>query len=173
MRDTLLAIFKELDERIEAENAELEAMGGMKIRPVEVQILGQITLLANEMVASILPLARTNDLDAVIKNTQGFVTRVLIKEILPNHGLHLDSDSEYIWIPPGSEFELFHDFKNVRVKLLDPESALVSKAVKAKEKNKVLIVDAIASGEFLNLVQRIEENGGDLEYFVGDENEDE
>lgn len=53
------------------------------------------------------------------------------------------------------------------------ESALVSKAVKAKEKNKVLIIDAIASGEFPNLVERIEANDGDLEYFVGDENEDE
>lgn len=172
MRDILLTIFKELDDRIEAENVDRENAGGMKIRPVEVLILGQMTLLANEMAAKILPLQRTNDLDAVLKNTQGFVTRVL-KEILPSHGLHLDPDSEYVWIPPGSKFDPFQNFKNVRVKLLDPESALVSKAVKAKEKNKVLIVDAIATGEFPGLIQRIADNGGDLEYFVGDENEEE
>lgn len=117
MRDTLFAIFDELDKRIEAENVDLETIGGTKIRPVEIQILGQITLLANEMVARLLPLAHTNDLDAVIKGTRGFVTRVLTKEILPNHGLQLDSDSEFVWIPPGSKFELFHNFKNVRVKL--------------------------------------------------------
>jgi hypothetical protein len=169
MKDTLLAIFKELDERIEVENTDRDAIGGLKIRLVEVRILGQITLLANDMAAKILTLQRTNDLDAVIKNTHGFVMAILNKEILPNYGLHLDPDSEYIWIPPGSKFELFHDSKNVRVMLLDPESALVSKAVKAKEKNKFLIIDAIGSGEFPNLVQRIQENGGDLEYFVGDE----
>jgi hypothetical protein len=157
MKDTLLAIFKELDERIEVENTDRDAIGGLKIRLVEVRILGQITLLANDMAAKILTLQRTNDLDAVIKNTHGFVMAILNKEILPNYGLHLDPDSEYIWIPPGSKFELFH------------ESALVSKAVKAKEKNKFLIIDAIGSGEFPNLVQRIQENGGDLEYFVGDE----
>jgi len=60
-----------------------------------------------------------------------------------------------------------------RVKLLDPESALVSKAVKDPTKNKVLIIDAIASGKFLNLVERIEANGGNLEYFLGDDHEEE
>jgi hypothetical protein len=58
----------------------------------------------------------------------------------------------------------------VRVKLLDSESALVSKAVKAPEKNKLLIVDAIASEQFPNLLKRIEEHGGNLKYFLEDEN---
>jgi hypothetical protein len=166
MKDTLLAIFRELDGRIETENNICDSDGALKIRPVEVRILGQITLLANELVAKILTLQRTNDLDAVIENANGFVTTVLNKEILPSYGLHLDPDSQYVWIPPGSEYELLHDFKNVRVMLLDPESALVSKAVKDKKKNRILIVDAIASGKFPNLVKRIQDNDGDLEYFV-------
>ncbi len=163
-----MAIFKELNERITAENVDREQSGESKIRSVEVRILGQITLLANEMVAPILTLQMTNDLDAVITNTQGFVTRVLTKEILPKYDLELDSDSGLVWLPPGSTFELFWDSKYVQVKLLDPESALVSKAVKAKQKNKILIIDAIASERFPNLVRRIQENNGDLQYFLGD-----
>ena len=172
MKDMLLDIFKELDERIEAYNATIKDGKATKLRPVEVQILGQFTLLANETVAKVLTLQRTNDLDAVIKKNDWEIKRILNKEILPKHGLHLDMQSDDIWISPGSKYELFHDFKNVRVKLLDPESALVSKAVKDPKKNKVLIIDAIASGEFPNLVQRIEDNGGDLEYFAGDKDEE-
>lgn len=163
-----MAIFRELNDRITIENAERDETGALKLRPVEVRILGQITLLANELVARVLPLQMTNDLDAVIEQTQGFVTKVLKEEILPKHGLELDNDSALVWIPPGSTYVDFWDSKYVRVKLLDPESALVSKAIKAKEKNKVLIIDAIASEHFPNLVRRIQENNGDLQYFIGD-----
>jgi len=168
MKDTILAIFKELNDRIDAENGEREETGVPKLRPVEVRILGQVTLLANELVAQILPLQMTNDLDAVIEVAQGFVIAVLKDEILPKFGLELDRDSGLVWIPPGSSYEPFLDSKYVRVKLLDPESALVSKAVKAKVKNRVLIIDAIASERFSSLVQRIQDNGGDLDYFIGD-----
>ena len=93
MKDKILAIFTELNVRIIAENDGREETGAMKLRPIEVRILGQVTLLANEMVAQVLPLQMTNDLDAVIEQTQGFVTKVLKEEILPKHGLELDSDS--------------------------------------------------------------------------------
>lgn len=168
IKDKILAIFKELNDRITAENAERDETGALKLRPVEVRIFGQVTLLANDMVARELPLQMTNDLDAVIEKTQGFVTKVLKEEILPKYGLELDSDSVLVWVPPGSTYELFWDSKYVRVKLLDPESALVSKAIKAKEKNKILIIDAIASERFPNLVRRIQENNGDLQYFIRD-----
>lgn len=167
MKDTLLAIFKELNDRIVTENADREESGAAKLLPVEIRVLGQATLLANEMVAKILPLQMTNDLDATIEVAQYFILGVLKNEILTKYGLVLDSDSHLVWIPPGSTYEPFLDSRYVRVKLLDPESALVSKAVKAKEKNRFLIVDAIAIGRFPNLVRRIRENGGDLDYFVG------
>jgi len=61
--------------------------------------------------------------------------------------------------------ELF-EFGNVTVKTVDPESALVSKAVKAPAKNKQLIRQAIASNQFDNLVDRILASGGKLEDFI-------
>jgi hypothetical protein len=57
------------------------------------------------------------------------------------------------------------------VKLIDAESALVSKAIHAPEKNKHLIRQAIASGKFPDLVNRIIENNGQLDYFLEDNNE--
>ncbi len=170
-KNILLSIFKELNERIESENLERENSGAPKVRPVEIQVLGQMTLLANEMIAKVLTLQRTGDLDALIKATEHFAQEVLQKDILPRYGLVLDSDSILIWIPPKSKFETFCDFRFVRVKLLDPESALVSKAVKASKKNKLLIVEAIASEKFSGLVERIQENGGDLSYFLEDEDD--
>lgn len=168
MRETLLRIFKELNERVASENADREESGSLKLRPVEVRVMGQATLLANEFAASVLTLAMTNDLDAVIERNQAFMISVLKKEILPKYQLVLDDDSRLVWVPPGSTFEVLCDLKYVRVKLLDPESALVSKAVKAKEKNKILIVDAIASEKFPNLISRIQDGGGDLEFFIGE-----
>jgi len=173
MKDLLIAIFKELSDWIEAYNLELDPDDFGKLKPVEVRILGQMTLLANDVAANILTLQRTNDLDAVIEKNDWNIKRILDKEILRKHGLELDPQSDDIWIPPGAKYHLLQDFKNVRLKLLDAESALVSKAVKARKKNKILIIDALASGQFPNLAKRIEAHGGDLEYFIGDEDEKE
>lgn len=166
MKDILLKIFEEMNTRIEAENAERELSGTPKLRPIEVKVFGQATLLANEMVAQVLSLQMTNDLDAQVENDQAFAKGILRREILPKYGLVLDDDSHLVWLPPRSKFELFCNYRYVKAVLLDPESTLVSKAVKAREKNKVLIIDAIASGIFPNLVERIEENNGDLNYFL-------
>ncbi len=57
-------------------------------------------------------------------------------------------------------------FANVTVDTIDPESALVSKAVKAPVKNRQLIRQAIASGAFPNLVERLLKHGGKLEDFT-------
>jgi hypothetical protein len=52
------------------------------------------------------------------------------------------------------------------VECLDPESVLVSKAVKAPAKNKQLLRQAIASNQFPSLVDRILKHGGRLEEFL-------
>jgi len=58
------------------------------------------------------------------------------------------------------------EYPYVRAWLLDAESALVSKAVKAPRKNRMLIADAIANGLFPGLAERIEKAGGDLRNFT-------
>jgi queuine/archaeosine tRNA-ribosyltransferase len=57
------------------------------------------------------------------------------------------------------------------VKLIDAESTLVSKAIHAPQKNKQLIRQAIASDKFPDLVDRIIENNGKLDFFLEDNSE--
>ena len=71
-----------------------------------------------------------------------------------------------IFIPEHSEFLPFLNLSMLEVVVIDPESALVSKAVKAPEKNIQLIRQAIASDEFPKLVERIIKAGGDLKKFT-------
>ncbi|MCP4623033.1 MAG: hypothetical protein GY850_05825 [bacterium] len=52
--------------------------------------------------------------------------------------------------------------------MIDAESALLSKAIHAPQKNKQLIRQAIASGKFPDLVDRIIENNGKLDFFLED-----
>jgi hypothetical protein len=136
----------------------------MKIPRGEIRLLGQMSLLANESVSARIHLAETGDMDALLRAEYVFLRE--LKPLLRENGFIYDESSEEIWIPEGAHFEELFDFPNLRVVRLDAESALVSKAVKAADKNRVLVREAITSGEFPTLVDRIEANGGKLEIFL-------
>jgi hypothetical protein len=89
-----------------------------------------------------------------------------LQVILESRGLLYDEDSPLIWIPPGSTFNSIFDLMHVTVRAIDPESALVSKAIKAPAKNLQLIREAFASDKFPTLVPRILAHGGRLEDFA-------
>jgi hypothetical protein len=86
--------------------------------------------------------------------------------LLPEYGMIYDDDSHLIFIPKGSKYSAFIDLPLLSVDVIDSESALVSKAVKASIKNVQLIRAAIASRHFPDLPKRIIENGGDLKNFI-------
>ena len=165
-RAQLRAVFIELDRRIDELNRERRREGGFPLSKAEIQLLGQMSLLANQRVSALLSLAQTADLDALLKMEH--LVKEVLKELLSKRGLLYDEDSYLIWIPDGARFEAVFNLKNVLVTAIDPESAHVSKAVKAPAKNKQLIREAIVSGEFPRLVERIEKAGGDLEFFAED-----
>jgi hypothetical protein len=120
--------------------------------------------MSHEQVSAYLSLVQTNDLDALLK--MEYVVKVEFKKLLNEVGLIYDEDSYLIWVPPGARFDPLFDFETVEVHIIDAESALVSKAVKAPEKNKQLIREAIASGQFSSLLDRILASGGNLEDFL-------
>jgi hypothetical protein len=163
-REKLEALFRELDGRIGAENETRRGDGRLPIAKAEVTLLGQMSLLVDERVSAVLALAQTGDMDARL-NMEHFAKSEL-KKLLPNYGLIYDEDSSLIWIPPGARFSELFDLVHVVVRKIDAESALVSKAVKAPEKNKQLIRQAIALGTFPRLMERILEQGGNLERFA-------
>lgn len=166
VKEQLEALFKQLDSRIDEINAARRKDTVPRVQRCEVKLLGQVSLLANDKVAAVLSLAQTADIDALL--TMDVVVRREFKLILRKFGFLYDEDSYLIWIPKRAKFAQLFDYKNVAVKIIDPESTLVSKAVKAPKKNRQLIREAIASGEFQGLVDRILECGGDLSVFISE-----
>jgi hypothetical protein len=164
VKQILLEIFNKLNAQLEVENNERKISGSRLISKARITILGQTSLLAQPELTHMLSLAQTGDLDA--KLIAEHAVKRNLKEILPKYGLVYDEDSGYIFIPEGSQFVNFVNLSLIDVQVIDPESALVSKAVKSAEKNIQLIRQAIASGHYPNLVQRIIDNKGDLEKFI-------
>lgn len=137
--------------------------GLVAIEKAEIKLLGQMSLMVNEQVAMLLALAATGDLDALL--TMETEVKQALRSLLQTYGLIYDEDSHLIWIPPGSSFDTLFDFTHLVVRAIDPESALVSKAVEAPRKNKQLIREALATGQFPSLGDRIEASGGKLRNF--------
>ena len=161
-------IFTELNQAVEFENRRRLKEGTLIIPRSEVIIFGQMSLMLNEFIEPILTLIQTGDMDAKLR--MDFFTKRKLMDLLEANGLVLDEDSHLIWIPEDArEIELFN-FKNIQVHLIDAESTLVSKAIHAPQKNKQLIRQAIASGQFPNLVDRILENNGKIDLFIEDNN---
>lgn len=164
LKSQLENLFQRLNLKIEGINQERRVDGLIPVSKAKVQLLGQVSLLADEKVSSILTLAMTGDLDAFIRMDE--VVKSELKEALKERGWVYDEDSYLIWIPPGAYFIKLFDLDHILVESIDPESALVSKAVKAPVKNKLLIREAIASDKFPTLVDRILAGGGRLEDFL-------
>ncbi len=164
MKETLIEIFKKLNNLIEAENLQRKAEGIRLIPRAKITILGQTSLLAQPELTYMLCLVQTGDLDA--KLIAEYAVKKNLIQLLPEYGMIYDDDSHLIFIPKGSTYSAFIDLPLLNVDAIDPESALVSKAVKAPSKNVQLIRAAIASGQFPTLPERIIENGGDLKNFI-------
>lgn len=160
----LKSIFERLNVRIAELNQERRSEGMLGATGVEIRLLGQMCPLADPRISAVLHLAQTADVDAFLQ-MDSFVKEEL-KKLLAEAGLFFDEDSTLVWIPEGATFEPLFSLPNLTVLALDPESALVSKAVKAPEKNKVLIREALASGQFAKLADRILKAGGKLERFL-------
>lgn len=162
--EMLEKIFFNLNARISEMNHDRRREGLLDLPKAEVALLGQMSLLAQERVAAVLALTQTVDLDAKLK--MDHIIKLELKSLLAEANLTYDEDSHLIWLPKTAKFLELFDFACVAIKCVDAESALVSKAVKAPTKNKVLIRQAIASGEFPNLAKHILEHGGKLENFL-------
>ena len=166
MKKLIKKIFTDLNQTVELENLHRLKEGTLTIPKSEVLLFGQMSLMLNESAATILDLIQTGDMDAKLQ--MDYFTKNKMLELLKANGLVYDDDSHLGWIPVNAkEIDLFK-FKNIAVKLIDAESTLVSKAIHAPQKNKQLIRQAIASGKFPGLVDRIIENNGKIDFFLED-----
>ena len=159
-------IFTDLDQAVEFENLQRLKEGILTIPKSEVLLFGQMSLMLNESVIKMLNLIQTGDMDAKLR--MDYFTKNKLLDLLKENGLVYDEDSHLIWIPENAQIIELFKFKNIEVKLIDAESILVSKAIHAPQKNKQLIRQAIASGKFPDLVDRIIENNGKLDFILED-----
>jgi len=159
-------IFTDLNQAVEIENLQRLKEGTLTIPKSEVLLFGQMSLMLNELVVKILNLIQTGDMDAKLR--MDYFTKNKLLNLLKENGLVYDEDSHLIWVPKNAKVIELFKFKNIEVKLIDAESTLVSKAIHAPQKNKQLIRQAIASGKFPDLVDRIIENNGKLEFILED-----
>jgi hypothetical protein len=169
MNKLMKKIFLDLNQAVELENLQRMKEGMLTIPKSEVLLIGQMSLMLNESVASILNLVQTGDMDAKLR--MDYFAKKKLLELLEANGLVYDDDSHLIWIPKNAKTIDLFKFKNIEVKLIDAESVLLSKAIYAPQKNKQLIREAITSGKFPDLVARIIENNGKVNYFLEDSNE--
>lgn len=169
MKKLIEKIFTDLNQAVELENRQRLTDGTLKIPKSEVIIYGQMSLMLNESAARILDLIQTADMDAQLR--MDYFAKNHLLELLSANGLVYDEDSHLVWIPKDAQTIVLFNFKNIEVKLIDAESTLVSKAIHAPQKNKQLIRQAVASGQFPDLVDRIIENNGKIDFFLEDNNE--
>jgi hypothetical protein len=156
--DTVFEILESLDAALVAESAQREKDGVPGLSRACIQILGQMSLVLNPDVAKRLELFATQDVDAVIRG-DWIVTR-LFKAALEAQNLQFDFHSTDIWLPPDAKYIPIFSGQMIDCEILDPVSALTSKAIKAPDKNHLLIGEALkVYGE--ELAEKIRTHGGD------------
>ncbi len=162
MEKLLKSIFKKLDTKISQRNIESAEEGFHFRADTEIKLLGQMSLLVNKEVSALIELNATYDVDTYIKAE--YWVEKKFEELLQEKNFFLDKDSKLIWMPKETKYLPFFKGKHLEVFIADPLYCLASKAVKAKEKNKQLIIQALFEyGEELEAL--IKKYDGDLDYF--------
>ena len=158
-------IIEKLEARIDLLNEKRIEDDEFRLPKAKITLLGQFSLLANPKISAQLNIPATMDVDAKIE--ADYAIKKTFIEILKEEGLEYDEDSGLIWIPPGSKFDTLHESPILLVTAISPLYGILSKAIKAKEKNRILVRDAIGvlGEELINLVVKF---GGDIDYFLKD-----
>lgn len=158
----ILEVVKELDLSIERENNRRKKEGVVLLSRAGIDILGQMSLFLAAEIRTHLHLFATYDLDALVKGD--YWIKEKFQALLKKEGLELDPLSHEIWIPLGSTFKLLFSSNRITCRSLDPLYALLSKAIKAKEKNRILVAEALVfyGNKLAKLIKKFD---GDLDYF--------
>jgi hypothetical protein len=162
MHKLLEKISKILEDEISLANLERAKNSEPRIKPIKITILGQFALIINQGISEKIPLAATMDVDALFEGDWSF--RKIFERTLKDSGLILDELSSEIWIPPQSQYVCYYKSAQITIQGLTPIYCLLSKAIKAPDKNKVLIINAleIYGTELSDLIKKF---NGDLNFF--------
>jgi len=160
--NTLQKLIEDLETEIRAKNLERESLGSPPMPFGEIKLIGQFGLLSHPESKESYTLAATKDIDAILERSS-FLAMAFVK-IVTRLGLEFDELSDEAWIPPEATYDKLHAGQYFEILVLKPEFILLSKAVKAPEKNGPLIVEALEKlgSEFESSLIK---HGADLDYF--------
>jgi hypothetical protein len=157
----LTKTFALLDQWVSRENEERRREGSLGISRFEIKVLGQSALIEAKVN---LDLYATKDVDAY---TDGpYVVKVHFDKLLQKKGKYLDFLSDEIWMPKETRYQSIFAGKNFKGMIAIAEFVLISKALKAPDKNKFVIAEYLAKGPsklFYDLANQYKVN---LEEFV-------
>lgn len=156
-----LELLRRLDRWIEDANAEAREEGMATLRPCTIRLLGQTALIEAGVE---LTLIATQDVD--VYADYDFIVRKELERLLLARGRVLDPAGHEVWMPEETEYALVYEGRWVTGYVAEPDFVLLSKALKAPEKNRALIVELLATGpseRFLALAERYDL---DLEQFL-------
>jgi hypothetical protein len=159
----LAKLISALEEEIDLLNIERQIDDLLRLKKIHLKILGQSALLLNKEILDKWIITQTRDFDAIIEGD--WTNRSLIKRALNKVGLVYDDLSKEVWIPPNSTFVSLYESNQIKLEALDPFFVLLSKAVKAPDKNQELISQALVFYGS-RLANAITLAGGKIENFL-------
>ena len=157
----LLEVVTELDDWMIAQNAEAQADGMRLLRPCTIKLLGQSALLES---GSTLTLAATRDVDVVADYE--WSVQCEFERLLRARGLDLDPLGHEVWMPRETRYGSLFSGRFVTLLVADSEAVLISKALKAPAKNRVLITEYLSRGASSRFLQLARKYVVDLDQFV-------
>ena len=154
-------VARQLDAWVVSRNAEAQTEGLPSYPPCEIRVIGQAALLE---AGCELAVVATADVD--VSGHLPFAVEQEFRRLLATEGLELDPVGHEAWMPPETEHTPVFSGRFVTLLVADEAAILVSKAIKAPERNRALIVEYLARGaseRFLELARR---HSLDLEQFL-------
>lgn len=142
MHPIILQLAGLLDQKITDENQERGLDGLPPLPFLEITVLGQFALFLHPDLSEKLHLQATVDFDAWV--TPSWLSRRIFHESIAQLGLHYDSLSHEIWIPQDASRRTLYESELLKIETFDPLDILVSKAVKAANKNRYLLIHALS-----------------------------
>lgn len=157
----LSKIAQKLDYWIVAQNLEAQTEGLPLLRPCRIRVLGQMALLEG---SAPLPLTVTNDVD--VYADYAYAIECEFRRLLEQEGKSLDPSGNEVWMPRETQYSTLFKGRYVTLQIADPESVLLSKALKAPIKNRSLLTEYLARGSDKRFLTMAEKYKLDLEQFL-------
>jgi len=157
----LARIFWTLDQWVARENIRARAEGTPAYRSCSIRVLGQSALWAAGVD---LTLTATQDLDAY-GDYEWAVQREL-ERLLAENGKVLDPHGHEVWMPRETRYDPLYQGTFVEALVADVDAVLISKALKAAEKNRALVTEYLAKGASERFFDLARKYRVDLEQFV-------